>query len=620
MASTQLTVRRMTRAVQIGENRLKNFRAARLLFLKAFAGQFYDREKSRVGDEPLNMVFNAISTLVPNLVTNFPKAVVTSRYTAYRNYAETMALALDHLGREIDLRSELRRWIVDSFFALGIMKTGIATSRDTVTFSDDEQIDPGTPYATVVDFDDFILDPKVRRIQERSFVGHRVRVPRKMVLDSGRYKNDLVEKLPSAWQRPGNQREVEMISHQTIANDRAMDLQDDIILRELWVPAAQAIITIPAGPVVLDEYLRTEDYDGPEEGPYTYLALTPPMPNNPMPIAPVGIWYDLHIASNRMMKKIMDQAERQKDILGYRPSAADDAQSIIDAGDGDAIGITDPDGAKIYSFGGQQHSNESHIAQLSHWFNMATGNTEQIGGYKSDANTATQANILQGNASVRVEDMRDLVYIGTRQIHEKLAWYLHTDPLISMPLIRQVEVPGRVEQSPEGPVSIPPRKEERQIVLTPEMRRGEFVDFSYSIEEKSMSRLDPAQRLEKMLVFAGKIIPAAAQAAMVCQQMQTPFSFQKFVTRMAKELGVEWIDEVFYDPAFQTQLLTMMQQSPQPDNAKVQTSGGPGGGIGATMQNGQPANVALKDREADMGFGVTPETMSAAQPDSALAI
>jgi len=38
------------------------------------------------------------------------------------------------------------------------------------------------------------------------------------------------------------------------------------------------------------------------------------------------------------------------------------------------------------------------------------------------------------------------------------------------------------------------------------------------------------------------------------------------------------------------------------------------------MQNGQPANVALKDREADMGFGVTPETMSAAQPDSALAI
>ncbi len=335
MASTRLTVQRMTRAVEIGEKRLKNFRAARLLFLKAYAGQFYDREKSRVGDEPLNMIFNAISTIVPNLVTNFPKSVVTSKFTAYRDYAETMALALDHLGREIDLRTELRRWIVDAFFALGIMKTGIATSRDTVTFSGDEQIDPGTPYSTLVDFDDFILDPKVRRIEERNFVGHRVRVPRQMVLDSGLYKNDLIMKLPSAWQIPGQHRQVERISHQAIPSDRAMDLQDDIIMPELGVPAAQAVITLSAGPVTTDDYLRTEDYDGPAEGPFTYLALTPPMANNPMPIAPVGVWYDLHIAANRMMKKVMDQAERQKNILGYKPASADDAQSIINAGDGD---------------------------------------------------------------------------------------------------------------------------------------------------------------------------------------------------------------------------------------------------------------------------------------------
>ncbi len=112
----------------------------------------------------------------------------------------------------------------------------------------------------------------------------------------------------------------------------------------------------------------------------------------------------------------------------------------------------DPDGAKIFSFGGQERSNEAHIAQLSHWFNLATGNTEQLGGYKSDANTATQANILQGNASVRIEDMRDLVYIGTRKIHEKLAWYLHTDPLIHLPLIRQVEIPGHVEETPVVPM------------------------------------------------------------------------------------------------------------------------------------------------------------------------
>lgn len=613
MASTQLTVRRMSRAVQIGEDRLRNFRAARIHFLKAYAGQFYDREKAKVGDEPLNMIFNAISTLVPNLVTNFPKSVVTSKYLAYRDYAETLALALDHLGREIDLRSELRRWIVDSFFAIGIMKTGIATSNDLVTFSEDEQLDPGTPYASVVDFDDFILDPKARRLEEANFAGHRVRVPRQMVLDSGLLKNDLVEKLPSAWQIQGQSGGAAKISQRAISQDRDMDLQDDIILRELWIPAAQAIVTIPAGPVVLDDYLRVEDYDGPEEGPLTYLALTQPMPDNPMPIAPVGIWYDLHVAANRMATKIMQQADRQKDILGYKPSAADDAQSIIDASDGEAVALMDPEGAKIYSFGGQQASNEAHMGQLSYWFNLATGNTDQLGGYRSDADTATQANILQGNAAIRVEDMRDLVYIGTRKIHQKLAWYLHTDPLISLPLIRTVQMPSYVTQSPDGPILVPPKKEERQVELTPEVRRGEFLDFHFGIEEKSMSRMDPAQRLQKMLLFAGKILPSAAQAAMVCKQMGTAFSFSKFVTCMAKELDIEWIDEVFYDPEFQAQLLAVQRIAPQPDNAKV-TNAALGGGLGAALQNGQPANVAVTDRDADMGLGVSPETMSAAQP------
>jgi len=612
----------MYRAVQEGEERLRGFRSARLLFLREFCGQYYDRDQATIGNEPLNMIFGAVSTLVPNLVTNFPKTLVTSKFMTYRGYAELLGLALDFLAKEINLRNELRRAIVDSLFAMGIMKTGIAVSDDLITFSDDQRFDNGQPYATTVDFDDYILDPAARRLEEASFVGHRVRVPRQMLMDSGLFANDLVEKLPQAGQDPYQRRDVENISQHELTPAQIAEFQDLVDIREVWVPAAKALVWLPAGNTVYDKYLRIEDYDGPDTGPYTYLCLTPPVPNNPLPIAPVGVWYDLHVASNKMAKKIMEQAERQKDILLYKPNAADDAQEIVDAGDGEAVGVQDPEGAKVVSYGGQEHKNEEHLAQLSYWFNLASGNTDQLGGVKSNANTATQANILQGNQSVRVEDMRDIVYIFTKNVQRKLAWYLHPDPLISMPLSKQVPIPGQVVMSPMGPVMMPAKKIQQQVILSPDSRQGDFLDFHFEIEEKSMSRMDPAQRLQKALLFAAKVLPSAAQAAMVCQQMQVPFSFPVFVIRMAKELDLEWLDEVFYDPNFQQQMLMMMNSSPKPDNSKPQQ--GPGGGMGAIQQNGQPGNVPLKgimggaDMRMPMGGGGGSSDMnSEAQPEQA---
>jgi hypothetical protein len=252
----------------------------------------------------------------------------------YRGYAELLGLGLDFLAKEMDLRSELRRWIVDALFCMGIMKTGIAVSEDLITFSDDTHIAAGRPYARTVDFDDYILDPAARRLEEASFVGHRVRVPRQMLLDSGLFKNDLIERLQSSNQDPYARRESASISQHEMTQGEIDELQDLVDIREVWVPAAKATVWLPVGQAVYDDYLRVADYDGPNEGPYTYLSLTPPLPNNPLPIAPVGIWYDLHVASNKMAKKIMEQAERQKDVLGYKPSAADDAQEIVDAGDG----------------------------------------------------------------------------------------------------------------------------------------------------------------------------------------------------------------------------------------------------------------------------------------------
>lgn len=593
---TEVTPRKVQEAVQMGFRRMENFRAARLLFLRAYCGQYYDAAKGEIGTEPLNLIFNAIRVLVPYLVMNFPKHDVKTDFMAYRGYGDLLGMALDYSGKKMNLRDIIRRWIVDAIFTMGILKTGLCSSDTVVSFDETDEIDPGMVYTELVDFDNFVFDPNTHRFEEGSFLGDRVRVPRMQLLESGLYDNAIIEKMPRSGTEVDDGSEI--LSQSQINAMEMGDLEDFVDVVEIWVPKAQAIVTVPGSRMLLDDYLRVVDYYGPNTGPYTFLKFTPPVPNNPLPVAPVGIWHDLHIMANKMATKIMEQADRQKDILIFPRAGADDAQEIVDASDGEAIAADNPGEAKIFSFGGQQRSNEAHMGQLQMWFNMAAGNPEAMGGVKSDAATATQANILQSNASIGIEDMRDIMYAAVAEESMKRAWYLHTDPLIEIPLIRRMQVPAEYTNTPDGQMAMsqPAQMQETQIFLTPEARCGDFLDFHFEIQPKSMSRMDPQMRLQRAMEFAVKLIPAAATATQICMQMGVPFSFPRFVVKMAKEAGIEWMDEVFLDPEFQMQMAQMMMATPGMQGSQgVVTGQGQAGpltmpGVQQNLNTGPPAH------------------------------
>ena len=84
MAGKEVTIKKVYEAVRLGEKRLQNFRAARLMFIKQYAGPYYDKPKAEIGSMPISLIYNAISILVPNLVTNFPKTLVKSEFMNYR--------------------------------------------------------------------------------------------------------------------------------------------------------------------------------------------------------------------------------------------------------------------------------------------------------------------------------------------------------------------------------------------------------------------------------------------------------------------------------------------------------------------------------------------------------
>lgn len=584
---TEISPQKLNEAVENGVKRLQMFRASRLMFLRQFVGQYYDAAHGNIGSEPLNLIFNAIRVLVPSLVFNYPEHVVGSQFLAYRNYGDMIGMALSQQDRKLKMRDVYRRWIVDAIFQIGILKTGLCDSGSVIGFNPDDRIDPGTVYTDNVDFDNFVFDPNAKQIDDALFVGDRVEISRSLLLDSGKYANDIVERMPRSNGEPADYDRAERLSAKNINYSETGDLEDKVAVWELWVPRAKAIVTIPAGGGFrTDKFLRTHDAYGDDSGPYTYLRLTPPVPNNPLPISMVGIWHDLHLAANKMVKKVMEQADRQKDIVGYKPSAADDAQDALEAGDGEAIAMQDPDGVKTFSFGGQQPSNEAHIQQLQMWFNMMAGNPEGMAGISMNAKTASEANILQSNAQITQDDMKDLVYCGAAEEARKRAWYLHTDPLLEVPMIRRVHIPA---QYAGGMMIQPPQEQELQVFLTPEARCGDFLDFAFTITPESMGRTDRAKRMAQAVEFAVKILPAAASAAQTCAMMGVAFSFPRFITRMAKEAGITWMDEVFFDPEFQAQMMQLAARGPQIGESKGQAAPG---GLGPEMaQNGQPPGV-----------------------------
>ena len=551
--------KKVQEVVNAGFKRMEIFRRTRAMFLKEYAGQYYTKHHGYTGDQPVNLLFSAIRSLVPTIVSKNPRNHVETDHLQFKEYAELQSLALDKIAQRVRLKEVLRAWVVSAMFSLGIIRSGISASGNGVMV-DNQLIDPGDIYVALVDLDDFVFDPLCKSLTESSFLGNRTSVPRQFLLDNDLYDHDLAMKLPSATivSMDGGRKAAAELSRINSGAFEMKDLQDLVNVVELWIPGADALVTIPdPREITFDKYLGITDYYGPKTGPYRFLSFTPPVEGNPMPVAPVSLYFDLHIAANKVFTKILDQSDAQKDILLFKPSHADTAQDILDADNNEAVGTDDPQAAKTVSFGGQNKGNEQMLAQLQVWFNYMSGNPDQMAGLGSSAETATQANILQSNAMISVEDARDRLYDATAGVSHDCAWYLHHDPMIDMVFARRK-----------------PGMEMEQITLTPEQRLGDVEDFVYKITPKSMSRMDPAIRSKRMMEFLTNVAPALTNTAMIMMQMGMEFNLQRALTLAADELDIgDSMQEVFHDPEHQKKLEAYLM---------LHAGGGEGGAGGGT--------------------------------------
>jgi len=347
------TQKQVQSSVKEGFDRIKRFQRARAMFIRQYVGHYYREDTGMEGDEPINMIYHVIRSLVPNLVMRNPINKVTTKIGDYESYAYMLGLALDDLDERLKLKTIIRRAIVDALFAMGIVKIGLSASDQMIEFGD-TRIDPGQVYADNVDFDDFVIDPACRNLEEAAFVGHQSRIPRQLLLDNDNYNHDLVMQLPRSRADDNDHRRASGLTTKNMSNLTMYEMEDYVDIVEVYVQNMQSIITIPdPRQLQLDEYIGIQDYYGPSEGPYRYLTLSQPVPGNPFPVAPVGIWYDLHIMANRLMKKQMERADAQKTLFVVDPANVDQAEDMREAMDGEVV-LGNPDSAKVVSTPGAE--------------------------------------------------------------------------------------------------------------------------------------------------------------------------------------------------------------------------------------------------------------------------
>lgn len=539
-----LTPKKLSRSVSVGFDRMRHFRQARLKFLNQYTTRFYGTRSGELDDQrayPVNMIYTAATTMVPNLVYSQPRARVTGEFLAYRDYANISELALNHLIEEIDLRQTLRMAITDAIFLCGWIKTGITVSGRTLDIGG-ELHDLGQPYADRVDPDDMVVDPTAKSLEEAYYIGNRYSVAKEMLLETGMIKSEDVERLRSRYDFAPQYPEASLMSYRSDTLAWVKDNQGEgpvelVDLVDLWVPSRNMVYTIPYYPDRgSDKFLHEADYLGFEGGPYHQLGFAF-VPDNIMPVAPAMVWYDLDQMVNKIARKIARQADRQKTVLAYEESAWEDAKRMIDGSDGESVAVQDVDRIKEINLGGAVDDGYKFFEWAKSNFAEMAMNLDLLSGSGSSEPTATQAEMVNANTSVRLADMQNMVYDFAGDVMRDLFKFLHTDPLIEIPLI---------QRTAQG---------DAQVFYTPEMREGDWVDYNIKIVPYSMGRQDPNLKVRRLMEFAGNVIPALANASMM---LGPAFNIEAALTIMGREMGVDYLEDII-----NTQSLTMMMQRMQ---------------------------------------------------------
>jgi len=490
--------------------------------LAARASGFYNAGYSR--QHTINLIDRGVSTVVPYLVEGNPRILVTTPVSNYRGWAYTTQLAINYFIEKIKFAERvLIPMVRNSMFGAGITKT--ITQHNSNFIYEDVAYRLGIPTVEIIDDSNYIGDSSATRREDFMIEGDIYRLPTEYAkeffdrkLSGGRNVADYIK----ADSKLLDRYDPKEISSPNFDIGK-LGLRDYSTFIDLYIYDEGTIVTImPDGKAAIK--IREEDYDGPEGGPYDYLAYNF-FPDEPIPIPPAWSWMDMDITTNILIDKMKAQAENQKDILAYEAGAEKDVERVAKSSNLSTVRVDDLDKIKAVSYGGVNPLNYQWVSYIENQFTKQGGNADVIGGRGVQAPTLGQEQMIMANATRIINNMYNrFVSVMMSQIN-KLAWHFWTNPTTFVPVVKEIPGVG----------SLP-------AFFSNADKVGDFYDFIFKIMPYSTSRENPQTKHQKMVQFLSQwVLPTMQLASAQGAEVDIPLA-----TRiLADYIGLEEFNQIY---------------------------------------------------------------------------
>jgi hypothetical protein len=220
-----------------------------------------------------------------------------------------------------------------------------------------------------------------------------------------------------------------------------------------------------------------------------------------MPSTPAQNLALLDRLSNRLYRKLSNQADRQKNIVAVDKGDEADAQIAKDAKDGEYVTFRNTASLKPIQFPGVDGNTHAFFLAAAEVYNTQSGNERAIGGLGEEAGTLGQEQLIQGHAGGRVGFMKAAVYQCASNVLRKIGSLMWEDESLKVDSSMEVENTGyHIDTS-----------------WKPGDREGLKDHYEFSVEPNSMSYMPPEMKLQKLYDFIGKyvMVQPAIQAGLI---------------------------------------------------------------------------------------------------------
>jgi len=477
--------------------------------LALWASGFFDDGYGRT--HMINLLDRGVFTIVPYLVEGNPKVLVETKIGNCRPWAFTVQLALNFVLDKMNFAENvLIPAAINSMFGAGITRT--FTEYDRIINLEDEVIKSGDHVIRVIDDADYIGDVAAKSRSDFILEGDIYKLPTEYAKDLySKYADDISSdcKLTSEYHP-------EKISSGEWDLNR-LSLREYTSFIDLYLYDEGVTITImPYGKTA--KILHTVEEDGPGGSPYDFLGYKF-FPGATYPIPPAWAWHDLDVTMNILAKTAKEQAESQKDLLFVPPGNSPLGKKITNAKNLDVMEMDTAGDIRKESLGGVNPDNYNWMNFAEQAFTKAGANPDVLAGRGAQAPTLGQEQMVFANASRIVNNMYTRFHGFMRNIINKLAWKMWSNPMEYIPLIHHV--PG-VGDFPK--------------VFASADRVSDFYDFIFKITPYSTQRTSPEIAYQKLMGFMTQwVLPTYQFAAQQGAELDIPT-----VTRILSDyLGFE---------------------------------------------------------------------------------